>query len=107
MTTDNDTVQACPACDSSQIYLRVTHRNTDRYVKCETCGATAAEPVERPPKKPNPGSGISHDPFADVDHTYDYDAHHDRYESRARGSNPATTDADFDRRQTVRPDSDA
>jgi ribosomal protein L37AE/L43A len=55
-TAADDTVQACPACDSSRIWSRghagVNDRGraTDGDWKCKNCGEVFDEPEPRPPK---------------------------------------------------------
>ena len=47
--SDDDLVTACPNCDDTKIWARET--KTPEF-RCEVCGATFDEPVERRPKDP-------------------------------------------------------
>jgi len=55
--TDEETITACPECDSGRLRRRVTDQKEHRY-KCKDCSHTFNEPVERCRKATGPGADV-------------------------------------------------
>jgi predicted RNA-binding Zn-ribbon protein involved in translation (DUF1610 family) len=50
MVKASSEVEACPECDSANVYRRITAGPDQKDYRCGVCGETFAEPVTRAPK---------------------------------------------------------